>query len=44
MLLKIKQFEHVEDLMDRYLTDHEKQLFEWAYTQGKEDYKEGKIK
>lgn len=36
------QIEYTESFTNRKLTNWEKQLFEWAYIQGKEDYKEGK--
>lgn len=34
--------EHAENLLERKLSDWEKQIFEWAYIQGKEDGKERK--
>lgn len=39
-----KQIEYTEWLLERKLNNFEMQLFEWAYIQGKEDYKEGKVK
>lgn len=39
-----KQIRIAESLLDRTFTDFEKQVFEWAYIQGKEDFKEGYVK
>lgn len=36
----IKQIKYAESLMERQFSDWEKQIFEWAYVQGREDAKE----
>ncbi|CAM3733538.1 hypothetical protein [Mesobacillus zeae] len=33
--------EYTEELLERKLNNHERYLFEWAYTQGYEDSSEG---
>jgi hypothetical protein len=39
-----KQIEYAEALQERPFSDWEKQIFEWAYIQGREDLREGKTK
>lgn len=39
-----KQVDYTEWLLERKLTTFEIQLFEWAYIQGKGDYKKGKTR
>jgi histidyl-tRNA synthetase len=38
------QLKYAETLLNRQFTNTERHLFEWAYIQGKEDYKEGYVK
>jgi hypothetical protein len=38
------QLKYAETLVNRTFTNAERQIFEWAYVQGKEDLREGYVK